>query len=104
MDKETLLALTTVQRRKLMHGEWLQPDPRETKLLEIAEEYHAACDTYDKYHCSGIRDGEPIPVTPDEVRDINNYAMEVRRKIIAGRGINEKEFHEAVKLYNRVKR
>src|SRR6266568_1768668 len=101
-DEETLLALlalTTVQRKRLMYGEWLQPDPRETYLLEIAEEYYTACDIYDKYHCSGIHNGEPVPITSDEFRAINHNSIEVRRKIIAGRGISEKEFQEAIKLH-----
>ena len=105
VDDETLLRLMSAdQRRKLMHGECLQPDPRETNLLEIAEEYYTACDIYDKYHCSGTRNGEPVSTTPDEFRAINQNSIEVRRKIIAGRGISEKEFHEDIKLYNRMKR
>lgn len=104
VDNETLLKLAGVQYRKLMYGEWLQPDPRETYLLEIAKEYFVACDVYDKYHCSGVRNGEPVPITPNEFRAINQNSIEVRRKIIAGRGISEKEFHEAIKLYHRMKR
>ena len=47
---------------------------KETRLMEIAEEYHSRCDNYDSIVCSRTTKGEPIPRNAREFALINKNA------------------------------
>lgn len=99
-EKIDELLLASMQFQKLRYGEWLQPDPHEQRLLELAEAYHRQCDAYDGTICTGKYKDEIVPATPEERLASSRYAMQYRRELIARSGITEQEFHEAMKLYN----
>lgn len=82
--------------RRLLYGEWLTEE--EPTLAEhLASQYHAECDTYDKQVCTGERNGEPMPVTPEEFGAINRHSREVRQRLLRENpGITEMQLHKAI--------
>lgn len=96
--EEEMLASTQFQ--KLRYSEWLQSDPHEQRLLELAIEYHRRCDAYDGTVCTGRYKGEIVPATAEERRASEHCAIQTRKELIARSGITEQEFHKAMKLYS----
>jgi|SRR5450631_1056589 len=85
-----------LRRRRELHGEWLTRE--EPALPErLAAQYHTECDVYDRQVCTGERNGEPIPVTPQEQGSINRNAYQVRRRLLAENpGVTQMQLHEAI--------
>lgn len=83
-------------RRFLYCSEW-RTEEEPTPAERLASQYHAECDAYDKQVCTGERNGEPMPVTPEEFGAINRHSREVRQRLLRENpGITEKQLHEAI--------
>jgi hypothetical protein len=90
-----------VQRRRLLHGEWLGPTSEQEREAEIARQYHESCDVYDKRMCSGIspRSGERIPMTPKECNLVESHRWQTRRDLMAEYELTDAEFHRIITTY-----
>ena len=90
-----------MDRRREMYGEWLAESEEEKALRELAEEYHARCETYDRRVCSGIspRTGEVMPVTPEESGLVNRNAYKVRSDIMRKTTFTEEQVSDAIRRY-----
>lgn len=85
-----------VNFRRMMYGDWLHEE-EPSQAEHMAKVYHAECDTYDKQVCTGDRNGEPMPITPEEHRAINRHSSEIRRWLLRENpGVTEKQLHEAI--------
>ncbi len=90
--------------RREMYGEWTTESVEDQALRQLAEEYHASCDAYDRCVCSGIspRTGEAMPVNPEEYGLINRHAREVRRDLMEranAQGLTEEQVSDAIRRY-----
>lgn len=81
-------------------------DPRQERLHQLAGQYHAQCDEYDKRVCTGIdqRDKCPMPVTAWQRRMVSENAINtLNQTVIEGEkeGFTRDQVRRAISNYFR---
>lgn len=72
--------MTEAEARDLYLGEWRA----DKKAEELAEEYHARTEAFDRVVCSGpIRDGSILPVGPREAGLSSENAIKTREYVLS---------------------
>lgn len=92
------------QRRSLLMGDWAVESKQERILRELAKSYHLDSDAYDEGVCTGRhpRSGEPIPMTPQEMRLVNKQSRDVRELLICEgerHGFTRIQVEQAIQKY-----
>lgn len=76
-------------------------DERSAKIEELANRYHAECESYDRRVCTGRNDrGVAIPLSPHEQGLIGRNATNVRERIVSEatcHGITWREIQNAMR-------
>ena len=77
-----------------------EPTPEETRLRELAAQYHEETEAFDRTVCTGpIRNGSIMPIGPGERAAINRHALAMRKRLgleVAALGVTEKEWQHAI--------
>lgn len=77
-----------------------EPEPRDIRLAEFADRYHAETEAYDRTVCTGpVKMGQKLPSTPYESGLISRNAREVMDRIAheaAAEGFERKELWKAI--------
>ncbi len=85
-------------RARLM-SEWV-PDHMECLLHQLARDYHALTESYDRSVCTGpIVRGGIMPATAEQRALINRHAAEVRKRLLAEAmrlGFSDQDFQRAI--------
>jgi hypothetical protein len=82
--------------------EWIV-SPQEERLMELAEKYHADCESFDRTVCTGpIVDGGIMPATAQEGAAINRNALKVLAETLRqaeSEGLTREDIRRAIGRY-----
>jgi len=69
--------------------------PRDTRLDQLAKEYHDTCESFDKTVCAARGGG--IPTTPHEQARVSRHASELIHELAHREGVPLQELREAIR-------
>lgn len=63
--------------------EYFTPTEKDSRLYELAKQYHAETEAYDQFVCTSRNErGIAIPVNSYELRLINRNALKIRERLL----------------------